>query len=311
MQQPATGETRSTNGRTYMDPDFRIDFIGIGAPKSGTTWLADCLRPHPQIFVPEQKELMYFNSCQNTYDLIDNYRYGKPLEWYHDFFKDAGPAQIKGEITPSYLEIENSAADIYKYNPDIKLIVILRDPVEKAHSLYRFYRQKSYVEYPTFAEAIEKAPFLLGNSRYYTHLKRYFDLFPRENIKVLFYEDLRADNKKFIKTVEDFLGVAEFYPDNLDRRSNETTTARVEWVNRMLKQIRALIHKNNLQFLLPFLKKIGITPLAEYIRDTLNTRKTDRTNQLDPDLQQRLRAYFREEMENLENLLQTDLSRWK
>ena len=80
-------KTYSLNGRAYNDPDFRIDFIGIGAPKSGTTWLADCLRRHPQIFVPEQKELMYFNPYQNAYDPIDNYRYGKPLQWYHDFFK--------------------------------------------------------------------------------------------------------------------------------------------------------------------------------------------------------------------------------
>ena len=311
MPQPIIDKTRSLKGRTYTDPDFRIDFIGIGAPKSGTTWLADCLRPHPQIFVPEQKELMYFNAYQTTYEIIDNYRYGKPLEWYHEFFKDAGPAQIKGEITPAYMLSENAAGDIYKYNPDIKLIVILRDPVEKAHSLYRFYRQKSYIGYPTFREAIENIPFILEESRYFTLLKKYFDLFPRENIKVLFYEDIQADNKKFIKAVEDFLGVAEFYPDNIDRRSNETAKVKIEWVNRILKNIRALIHKNNLQFLLPFLKKTGITPLAEYIRDTLNAQKTDRTNQLDPDLQQRLRVYFREEMENLERLLQTDLSRWK
>ena len=105
--------------------------------------------------------------------------------------------------------------------------------------------------------------------------------------------------------------VKEFYPDNLDRRSNETTKVRIDWINRILKRIRALIHKNNWQFLLPLLKQTGITPLAEYIRDTLNAQKTDRTKQVDPDLQQRLRAYFREEMENLEKLLQTDLSRWK
>ncbi|RJP94104.1 MAG: hypothetical protein C4518_04020 [Desulfobacteraceae bacterium] len=311
MPQTAIEKTLPPKGKTVMDPDFRIDFIGIGAPKSGTTWLADCLRRHPQIFVPEQKELMYFNSHQNTYDIIKNYRYGKPLQWYHGFFKDAGSAQIKGEITPSYLEMESSAEGIYNYHPGIKLIVILRDPVEKAYSLYRFYRQKSYIKYPAFREAIEKAPFLLDNSRYYMHLKRYFDLFPRENILVLYYEDLKRDSKKFIKAVENFLGVQEFYPDNLGQRSNETTTVRIEWVNRMLKEIRARIHKNNLQCLLPLLKKTGVTPLAEYIRDTVNARKSGRATPLDPELQQHLRGYFKEEIENLEGLLETDLSRWK
>ncbi|MDH5507196.1 MAG: sulfotransferase, partial [Anaerolineae bacterium] len=73
------------------------DFIIIGAVKSGTTWLADMLRQHPEIYLPEKKEVHYFNKRFAEFPELDNLNNGKPIEWYLDFFKGAKSDQIRGE----------------------------------------------------------------------------------------------------------------------------------------------------------------------------------------------------------------------
>ena len=296
--------------KNYLDKDFRVDFIGLGAAKCGSTWLADCLRQHPDIYMSETKELMYFNSYLQTYEKIDNYRYGKPLKWYHDFFKNAKTNQVKGEITPMYLICEGSVHEIYKYNPNVKLFAILRNPVDKSYSHYLYYRQRGYIDSPTFREAIKDEPSVLDNSLYFEQLKPYFELFPRENIKIVFYEDLKKDNKALLADIEHFLGVKTFYPESIEKRSNATGEPRLRFVNKMLMRIRAFIHSNNLQAVLPILRKTGIVPLAEYIRDHLNAKKMDK-KAIEPALREELKAYFREDVSNLEKLLETDLSHWK
>ena len=82
-----------------MHDEYKIDFIGIGAAKAGSTWVADNLRRHPDIFIPKKKELNYFCKTELA-TRVPNYRYKKPLSWYHAFFTDAGPGQVKGEISP-------------------------------------------------------------------------------------------------------------------------------------------------------------------------------------------------------------------
>ena len=105
-----------------IEESFKIDFIGIGAAKAGSKWLADNLRNHPQIFIPGKKELIYFNKTMLYGDNIQNFRYEKPVSWYHSFFENARPDHIKGEISPHYFTSPEAVKRIYQYNPDIKLI---------------------------------------------------------------------------------------------------------------------------------------------------------------------------------------------
>ncbi len=115
-----------------------INFIGIGAPKCGTTWLSAQLEAHPQIGFAPDKEVYYFA------DTILRRMAGKELRcfergeaWYHEQFPAAvGPVTCRGEFCPAYLYSEEAATRIAAYRPDIKLLLCLRPPVEMIYSWY-------------------------------------------------------------------------------------------------------------------------------------------------------------------------------
>ena len=110
-----------------------INFLGIGAPKCATTWLAACLSDHPQIFMPAKKEVSFF--CAKKKWTGDYFN-------YVELFKDAKSEQITGEYSVSYLGAgEITASRIYEFNKNLKLIVVLRDPVRRSFSHYKWLKQ--------------------------------------------------------------------------------------------------------------------------------------------------------------------------
>ena len=108
-----------------------IDFIGVGARKAGTTWIYKQLKKHPQIFTPSSKELSYFSS--------KIYREEFPIDWYFDQFKKKNLNQICGEISVTYFELNTHQIEkIKEINSNIKIILNIRDPIERLFSEYNF-----------------------------------------------------------------------------------------------------------------------------------------------------------------------------
>ncbi len=295
----------------HQQANFRLDFIGIGAAKSGTTWLADNLRQHPQIFIPALKELVYFNQHLSRMPGVENPNYRQALSWYHDFFSDTKEGLVNGEISVEYLINENAATAIYQYNPDVKILVVLRYPPKQLHSLYLYLVQRGVINYATFEKAIDKRPDLFLQYHYYRHLLPYFQTFPKAQIKVLLFDDLKKDNKVFLKETLDFLGVTEYYPASLDERSNETKEPRMKWLNHLIQNTRQGITKYRLEWVIPLLRYTGILPLGMLIRDRLNVKKMGSKPQLLPETEQQLKAHYRADIEKLEELIERDLSAWK
>jgi hypothetical protein len=294
-----------------MSEEIKIDFIGIGAEKSGTTWLADMLKQHPQIFFPVNKELHYFNRKFVEDPSVDNLNYDKPLSWYLDFFKGAKASQIKGEITPTYLWDANAPERIKQVFSTVKLIAILRDPAERAFSQYTYYQQKGIIsEKLSFSEAIEKFPYLIERSAYGQQLRKYFDLFPHEQIKVLFFEDIRKDNKAFLLSVEQFLGIKPFIPASLDDKSNITGDAKYPLLNKLLFRSRLFLRKNNFRLIIELMRITGIAKALEKFRN--DSKRPDSVKRsLDASDRQMVTKLLRQDIELLEKLLDTDLYRWK
>ncbi len=291
--------------------DFRIDFVGIGAEKSGTSWLANNLRKHPLIFIPSEKELHYFNRFAGNSPETPNNRYNQSLKWYHSFFKQANEEQIVGEVTPAYMKNENCAIDIFNYNPEIKLLIILRAPVHRAYSSYLFRSQLGLYNYPSFDEAINKRPELLSSSQYYRQLKPFFDVFPRENIKVMFFRDLKNNNRGLLKDLCMFLNVKEFCPEDIDHKANPTKIVRFRILNTIIYNTFSFTRNNPaFNFVPAFLKKTGLMSIMSLIQK-LNTRPMDAKPEISKGLETRLKKYFKDDIENLENLLNRDLSDWK
>src|SRR5262245_1610189 len=116
------------------DSSFNLDFVGIGAAKSGTTWLAQCLGEHPQVCISNPKELNYF--CRKKYWTMGGSYYGKGEAWLRQGFVHWKPGQIRGEISPTYLVDPESPKLLARHFPNVKIIVSFRNPTDALFSLY-------------------------------------------------------------------------------------------------------------------------------------------------------------------------------
>ena len=139
---------------------FKIDFIGIGTQRAGTTWIANCLSAHPQICLSNPKEVHFFGSV----------RYSFGLDWYKKHFS-AKPNQITGEFDAGYFASKNAAIQIKEHFPDVKIIISLRNPIEKAFSNYL--SVSSYEKYSSFENFLEANPKILERGIYYPKLYHY------------------------------------------------------------------------------------------------------------------------------------------
>jgi hypothetical protein len=174
----------------------RPNFLYIGPDKAGSTWLFELLRAHPQAFVPAAKDIYFF----------DRY-YRRGLDWYLSFFRRAGSdTRILGEISHDYLFSAEAAERIRDTLPGVRLLAFLRDPVQRSFSQYLYIR-RSGSPVASLAEAIERYPRIVDNSRYSKHLRVYLSLFPRESLGAFVFEDLKADEASFMAQVLSFLAL--------------------------------------------------------------------------------------------------------
>ena len=183
-------------------------FLGLGTQRAATTWVHNCLKEHPQVFMPDIKELAFF-------DL----NYDKGQAYYESFFKGATGNEVIGEITPDYIFCEACPERISRHLPNVKVFVILRNPIDRAFSAYKFFGHK----HPglSFEQAIENEPSILAKGLYYEQLQRYFLYFDQKSFLVLFYEDLMENNLRVIQEIYRVIGVdSSFLPSWIGKVSN-------------------------------------------------------------------------------------------
>ena len=178
------------------------DFIGLGAPKAGTTWLAGVIARHPDVFMPEIKETHFFDYPYEQY----------PYSKYEGFFSAARPGQKVGEFSTDYLSSIEAPERVRRHLPDVKLIAVLRNPVDQVYSNYwHALRQGFHLSdgsLPDFEAALIRHPDQLLQPGFYgRHLERWLACFPRRQLLILFYDDLERDPLGVIKTVQEFLGL--------------------------------------------------------------------------------------------------------
>ncbi|MGH2784711.1 MAG: sulfotransferase family protein [Actinomycetota bacterium] len=226
--------SEQTQGRL---PNFFI----IGAPKSGSTALADYLRAHPQVFIPPEKEL-YFFTIQSNWD--------RGLDWYRWLFADAGDAPAVGDATPTYIYSDAALERIAGTIPDAKLFAILRNPVDRAYSSYWW--ERALRERRGFEEAVRaemehgpsvhdprRHPYLTAG-RYLSRLQRVCDFFPRESLHVVILEELRSDVARTFAEACRFLGIDDgVAPTNLGSIVNASYRLRSPFLRGQMLRWRA------------------------------------------------------------------------
>jgi len=165
-----------------------VDVIGIGAQKAGTTSLWAALRRQPWFGAATSKELHYFNFNHHLGD-----------RWYHDQFPPPAVGLVRGEVTPDYLWNRAAPLRMHRYNPQLRLIAILRDPVERAFSAFLHAQRLGAIPRSrSFEMALEQetkrygAPWsnLVEGGLYYRHLQRYLEYFPSDQLHVVLFEEL-------------------------------------------------------------------------------------------------------------------------
>ena len=287
-----------------------IDFIGIGVARSGTSWIANCLRHHSQICFSEPKEVRYFKEFELAFDKEGrrpNPHFSKDLDWYLKRFHHARVGQIRGEYSPIYFHDKMSAVRIQQHYPSVKLLLCLRNPVDRAYSHYLMHRASSALGDITFEDALKQYEFYKGMGLYAAQLQRYLDRFDRQQLLVLIFEELVRDPEFAIRKILQFLGVScDIGLDLTDVPRNEPANVRSAFIRKVAYSASQKLVDTRLSSLLDAFRKYGAHSLFNKLNTTsLNHRP------INEETRRKLVAYFGDDISDLEKMLGREFSDWK
>lgn len=185
-----------------------VDFMLIGAQKAGSTSLSYQLAQHPQIEFCLQKEPDFFSKSRD---------WKANLAEYHALYEEKpGKFYAEGSTTYTWIpEYPETAWRIQTYNPNVKLLYIMRHPVERAISHYTHHLLKDRTKYPKEVEIFE-VPTYINHSRYAMQLRPYFELFPRENILLILFEEYIKNPLQTLHQIGSFLEIDPCGFDQVD-----------------------------------------------------------------------------------------------
>jgi sulfotransferase family protein len=229
------------------------DFFVVGQPKCGTTALHAAFARHPEIFVPEAKEPNFFSREWLRPDGPVN-----TLEDYSALFSHAGPDQRVGEASVFYLSSPTAPAAIARVCPDARIVAIVREPAALLHSLHLQFVRSGFEPEPDLRKALalererrdgrrlprtagawRRRLFYSDQVRYVEQLRRYAELFPRERILVLPYDDLQADGLGTLRRILRFIGVDPALSTEIGQ-VNSTVRVRFRYLNRIAAREQGL-----------------------------------------------------------------------
>jgi len=270
------------------------DFIAIGPPRTGTTWLYRALGGH--VGLPrDTKETDFFS----TY-------YAKGMEWYLDFFRDCALELPMGELSPNYFAAPEAPERIARHLPHCRIVCTLRDPVDRMYSFYRLMRHNGWTR-ATMEELAESATPATEGSRYAHYLARWRAHFGAERVLVVLYDDLERAPQDFLDTICGFIGIAPIALAGsplLGKRVNSVTRGpRIALLAERAWRLRRWLESHKAGAAIAMLRKAGVWRFS--------FRGGGEFGPLDPALDRRLRERFRPEVEALEKMIGCDLSQWK
>jgi len=293
------------------------NFFIVGACKSGTSSLYEYLSQHPEIYMSPSKEPLYFV----PEDQVNPHYYG---EWgnYLKLFGDVRQEKAIGEASTPYLYYPESAKRIKETFPDSKIIILLRNPVEIAFSQYQHYFRISAEDFsfekalkmenerlndPKFkveARKFHAGYYYMDRARLYRQVKCYKDHFGRQKVLIIFFKDLKNDPVKTCQRVFKFLGVDPAFRPDIEIY-NPAWTARFRLLNKLL------LYPNKIdiffRYLIPSIR-LRERLLKWILEKNRNYHKKPAINE---STRIKLLEEFREDIDNLEKLLNVELSHWK
>lgn len=270
------------------------DFVGIGVQRGGTSWLFQCFKEHPEIFMPG-KEIHFFDQ-----------QYDKGINWYASLFDEEDDTLVKGEMTPDYLFHKEAIVKLHSHYPNVKLILILRDPFDRAYSAVGLLRSHGRYKDMSFSEIINKDKWIIEQSLYFNQLRHLFSLFPKEQIKIYFFEDIAKRPLWLLQDVFEFIGAEQnFTPSSFKDKYNVSGTAKfANFIN--LEKIQNNLRQHRFGRLILKMKKLK---LVRALKNSLSS------SQNHEDLKSiycsnALRAEIKRDIVKTEELLDVKLDHW-
>lgn len=274
-----------------------IDFIGIGAQRSGTSWVYACLYEHPEICAPI-KEIHFFSR--------DRFTNGK--EWYEAHFNKCDASKIAGEFSTSYLYTKGTAHKIHTLYPDAKIIAILRNPISRAFSQYgNAIKGGEIPESMSFETYYKTEKSVLEQGLYMAQLKEYIELFRKEQLCICIYDDNQTDPRSYIQSLYRFLGVSDtFSPSMLFDEINISRVPRHIIFEKIMHRMSEFLRRYGLDRLVHNIRRSGLPDFVRSI-NTKPKKKEVPTYDRAPLIQ-----YFKEDVTKLSTFLGRDLvTLWK
>lgn len=270
------------------------NFLIIGAAKSGTTSLYHYLRQHPDIFMSRIKEPNYYTDEDNLLDIPAI----RSRAAYEALFAGAKGRRAIGEATVRYLNAIAGIDRIHADLPGVRLIVLLRQPADRAYSSY-LARLAIGGETQGPEEVLQPGSYPFETSRYYPRLRRYYDRFPRQQIKVILFEDLAANPQNVLREIFRFLDVDPDFVADTSIRHNTSVAPRSRFLNRLFG--------SGMRFVRPMVPQWLLSRgLAVKLRRPI-LRKPE---PMSPELRRRLTDLYREDILATGELIGRDLSHW-
>jgi hypothetical protein len=275
-----------------MKNSIKLNFLFIGPCKSGSKWLHKVFMKHPNIFVPPIADIYYF-------DRDDNYRRGE--DWYNQYFKNVNEGHIAiGELSHDYINSKKAPMRIKNYNKNMKLIINLRDPIDRSFSEYIAEYNAGWINCD-YSDAVKQYPHLIDNSMYYEKIKHYLNYFDKENILILKFDDLVNNKSDFMEKIFSFIHVRYIKELEYIPPYNTASKPRIQFLGVFVKKIAEQLRSYGMLNQLAFYKR------NKFIRQIVfkeNKKKVDKN------LKNKLLKLFYEDIKNTEKITGINLESW-
>lgn len=287
----------TTHDTAPLEP-HKVRVIGIGAQKCASSWIHAVAGSHPDIGISDPKELDFFS-----------YYFDRGYRWYESHFDSDKNARILFENSPSYFYDPRTPERANSYNPGMKIVLLLRDPLKRAFSNHLHEIIKGHIGSVSFEEGLANNPTYVEQGLYAKHLGRWRDVFPTSQITVLFAEEISIDPGAAARELFRFLDVDESFDSAiLYERRNESDRARLPALRSGLRAGGDWMRRQGLE---PTLARIkAATPVARLLKaNSANVR-----NEIPPmraDTNERLMQTFGPEMDALRTMLGRDRLPWE